>query len=492
VLHEARGGGADAAESLKALGLSVADLDGLSPDQQFERIGRALAAVTDATTRAALAMKLFGKSGRSLLPMLADLPALRAEWQRMGIALSGSDIAAADTLGDTWDVLRFSLKAVVNIIGASVAPLLTDLAERTAHIARTVGAWINQNRALVVTALKVAAGVAAVGIALIAAGTVIITAAVAVKLLLISWGGLVAALAAAKAAMLVLLSPIALVTVGIAGIAAALIYASGVGHSALSLLSAKFAALSTVARDAWGGIVDAIAAGDLALAGRIAIAGLRLAWLEGTAEIWAAWAELVAGLGSMWVNAVAGMQRIWTNLTTVIRSTFETVTTWVAKRINEVWGLFDSSFDASAANTILDTQNQGTQADLESGRQRELDDIDRRQGEDLAVIGDALAARTKVAEEALAAAREELKALRDRAAQQREMPALAGPDRSDFDLPGIAEEVSRKLSTAGAFNLSAAFGLAGGPFANLEKKAEDQIRLLRQIRDNTEEGAAFA
>jgi hypothetical protein len=491
VLFEARAGSADAVESLRALGLSVADLEGLSPDQQFERIGRDLAQVSDATTRAALAMKLFGKSGRVLLPMLADLPALRAEWQKMGIALSGTDIAAADKLGDTWDALKFSLKSVVNLIGASVAPLLTDLAERTAHVASTVGAWINQNRTLVVTALKVAAGVAALGVALIAAGTAIISAAVAAKLLIVSWSGLIAVLAAAKAAMLALLSPVALVIVGITGIAAALIYTSGVGETAVSFLSSKFAALSRVAREAWSGIVDAIAAGDLALAGKIAIAGLRLAWLEGTAEIRTAWAEVVAGLGAMWVNAVAGMQRIWTNLASTVRSTFENVTSWVAKRINEVWGLFDDSFDASAANDILDRQNRGTQADLESSRQRELDAIDRRQSEDLALIGEALTARTKIAEEALAAARAELKALRERAVQARETPPLAGPERPEFDLPGIAETISRKLSTAGAFNLSAAFGLAGGPFANLEKKAEDQIRLLRQIRDNTEAGATF-
>jgi hypothetical protein len=49
------------------LGLSIRDLQGLSPDQQFERIAVALSAVEDPAQKTALAMEVFGRSGRAAM-----------------------------------------------------------------------------------------------------------------------------------------------------------------------------------------------------------------------------------------------------------------------------------------------------------------------------------------------------------------------------------------------------------------------------------------
>jgi hypothetical protein len=59
-----------ATDALAQLGLTVDDLRGLSPDQQFKLIADKLASIQSPAIRAALAMQIFGRNGTSLLPML--------------------------------------------------------------------------------------------------------------------------------------------------------------------------------------------------------------------------------------------------------------------------------------------------------------------------------------------------------------------------------------------------------------------------------------
>ena len=54
------------------LGISVSDLQGISPEQQFQLFANALADVDDASTRAALAQDVFGRAGTELLPLFTQ------------------------------------------------------------------------------------------------------------------------------------------------------------------------------------------------------------------------------------------------------------------------------------------------------------------------------------------------------------------------------------------------------------------------------------
>ena len=66
--------GEQIAESIRAfdaMGISVDQLRGKAPEEQFELITSALADVADASTRAAPAPDVFGRAGTSLLPSLA-------------------------------------------------------------------------------------------------------------------------------------------------------------------------------------------------------------------------------------------------------------------------------------------------------------------------------------------------------------------------------------------------------------------------------------
>ena len=70
MLTEAAKGSDHARDTLFQLGLSMADLRKLSPEDQFTLIADRLSKVENTTRRAALAMEIFGRGGTELLPML--------------------------------------------------------------------------------------------------------------------------------------------------------------------------------------------------------------------------------------------------------------------------------------------------------------------------------------------------------------------------------------------------------------------------------------
>lgn len=74
-IAEATDGSGAAGKALANLGINVQDLKSLSPDQQFEKIGRALSGVTDFSQRADMALDIFGRgSGTRLLRLFEDYP----------------------------------------------------------------------------------------------------------------------------------------------------------------------------------------------------------------------------------------------------------------------------------------------------------------------------------------------------------------------------------------------------------------------------------
>src|SRR5690606_30004999 len=137
-LLNAERGSAAAVDTLIDLGISMRQLQGLSPDQQLELLAEALSRVKDDTRRAALAMQVFGKSGTALLPLFADgakgIQDLREEARQLGLSVSTQDAQAAADFGDAWNRVTRTLRAVVFNIGGALAPMLTDLANKVKDV----------------------------------------------------------------------------------------------------------------------------------------------------------------------------------------------------------------------------------------------------------------------------------------------------------------------------------------------------------------------
>ena len=121
-------GGRQATAALRALGLSVNELAGLSSSQQFERIATAVASIENPTQRAAAAVEIFGRSGAQLLPTFQELAGNleRAETFFSGFRsqLTGDDAAQVEAINDAFTEVQKSVTQTAGLIFARLSPAL--------------------------------------------------------------------------------------------------------------------------------------------------------------------------------------------------------------------------------------------------------------------------------------------------------------------------------------------------------------------------------
>jgi hypothetical protein len=108
LLAEAAGGSKSANETLSELGLTVAQLVNLQPDQQFELFAQRISQIQNPAKRTAIALELFGKSGAQLLPLLntgaGGIRALREQARKLGLTMGTADAQAAEEFGDALGI----------------------------------------------------------------------------------------------------------------------------------------------------------------------------------------------------------------------------------------------------------------------------------------------------------------------------------------------------------------------------------------------------
>lgn len=541
-MFDAAEGTAEAVDALAAVGLTVEELKDLSPDQQFQLIGDRLNNITDASARTAVAMEIFGKGGTSLLPMFAagaeGMQALRDRARELGIVFGQEDADAATKFGDSLSDVWKQLNAVVFEVGAAVVQTLQPFADTVHRILRSVIDWARANRGLIFTVLTVGAGLMALGGTLIGLG-------LAIKVVGVALGGITAAVGAVGTVIGLLTNPIVLVIVALAALAAYLLIATENGGKLLDWLSGKFNTLAETAKTAFGGIADALAAGNIALAAQILWAGLKLAWAQGTQELQAKWSQFKAGLVktavqafygvlSAWAIAQGGLQKLWAQTAAGF------VNTW-HKAVIEVTKLFDfidreerdrekirlrrqlerkdlapnvraalelqlAGVDAHGdqAKAARDQKDREEAAEREKALQDRIAAIDAERDRKLIENIDAekalSAAADAVAKQEIADLQKnkeelerQLKALRDQAGDERRQKEDEGPpplvDSSKLsDLDDVLDrrqKIELKDSSAGLFNVAGLQSLAGNRTQEeIAKNTAATAKHVKKIADN--------
>lgn len=553
-LAEAAGGSTAATEALGKLGLSVRDLAGLSPDQQFKRIADRIAQIQDPALKAAAAIDLFGRSGTQLVPLMsggaAGIEQLEAQARQLGLTISTEDAQAAEQFGDTLDTLWKVVKRGIFAVGAALVPILQEAAERMTRIAVTVATWVKENQQLIATAFWVAAGVLAAGAALVVLGTALSALGTVLGVISAAITGLGAAVGVLGAILTAVLSPLGLVTLGLVALTGYLIYASGAGGQALDWLRDRFESLKNDALAALAGIGDALAAGDLALAGKILWLTLKLEWQKGInflLEQWTRFKEFFLRLGTdafygavlVLNDAFAGLQVAWVETTTFLANAWTRFTGWVTKGWNSAVGflqktwarfksLFDDSVDVEAEvrridqevgeqNTRVDEEMQATLAGREEQRQARRGAIERDRAEaERGIVGQADAAHARrqaqqqaelaASEQALDAARREWEDAIGLAAKQRKAAQQAdkGPAQmKEFKPPSpdellaqfeglgahVAEAERRTVDVQGTFNAAAIGGLAAaGPSDRIAQATEATAEGVQRLVRHADHG----
>ena len=101
-IYDASQGSKTAVDSLSLLGVTLAELERMAPEEQFERLSSAIGGVEDPTMRAALAQKVFGRAGTELLPLFSQgadgIARMREQAHALGVTMGEEDVAAAAAL----------------------------------------------------------------------------------------------------------------------------------------------------------------------------------------------------------------------------------------------------------------------------------------------------------------------------------------------------------------------------------------------------------
>lgn len=116
-------GGAEVEKALKAIGLSLKDMQGLKTDEQFLKITAAMSGYADGAGKTAAAQLLLGKSGAQLLPLMKDI----SEAGDLVAKTTYEQALQADELEKNIKRLVITKEAWKKIIGAELVPVLGDI-----------------------------------------------------------------------------------------------------------------------------------------------------------------------------------------------------------------------------------------------------------------------------------------------------------------------------------------------------------------------------
>lgn len=167
-LGEAQTGNKSAVKAFADLGLSVQELQGLSPQVAFEKIAAAIALLPNPAQQAAAAVSLFGKSGIDLVPVFQEgatfLEEMRLEAERLGTVLSEDQVGNLANLDDSIAKVSSAFSGLTSRVVADLAPALKVAADQLATFFSSLDA--DQVVGVLEESLKALTGVAeALGIA---------------------------------------------------------------------------------------------------------------------------------------------------------------------------------------------------------------------------------------------------------------------------------------------------------------------------------------
>lgn len=288
---EANSGSAEATRILETLGMRFEDIRKIHPDVLFQKFGKAIADLPlNTMERNAAAVKVFGRGGLSLIPMLKELDSLLDEGQKLGLVVSAEDAHNAVELGDAWDRLVKTFKAGVFAIGASLGPDLKNALDITLGISTGVLKWVQENRELAKTIALIAGGLTAIGGLAVGLGVSIAVISAGIS------SGILPGIALAAAFW-----------GAIAG-SVYLIYRNS------TQLQNLWSDLVSGFGPAWEGIIKAVKHGELQLAFDILMTQVQLTWVQ-----------KLGFLERRWARASATIANVWSDLTTSLRDAWDIV-----------------------------------------------------------------------------------------------------------------------------------------------------------------------
>lgn len=475
-LAQAAAGSDTAQAALRKLGVTSAELAGMTPDQQMAKLADGIAAIKDPAQRTAAVMDVFGKSGTKLLPMLqggaAGMEEFREQARKMG-RLTTEQAASLDNLGDSADVLKSTgFNAMAQVVAAAT-PVLQEMFDVIQWGATAVSEFLHSYQPAIDAIAK--------------------SYAESVKVAT-SWE--------TWAEILGGLDAIAESTFG----------------SIWGSVRDYFGKIYGVASETIAAISDALQAGDLEAAANVAMTGMYSQFLSYVTPLKELWIDVTSAFEDAWITSqsfvfdkftgwttsiytlfndvVATIQDIWDSFFSYLEQTFTSIQEWIgtldadaaaAQRTNSA-DLRDKAIGSRA--TATDAINR----DAEAASTRDREAIAKRANDRRSAIESERQAALKAAQDAREEAQRAFETARNAASQSK---AAYDQQQADKAKQGqAAAQVAMSAAGSGAFSVGQlAFGGAGlsqgmfgGAFDKLTASSEEVARNTRALVRQGDEG----
>ena len=111
------------------LGLDFEQLQAMSPEEQFKAIQAAIAALPTEAERAAAAVKIFGKAGVELLPLMSqNLAEVEQRMRRLGAIIGADQVEAIASMNDALDMVKATFDGIIGQVVGNLAPVVESMA----------------------------------------------------------------------------------------------------------------------------------------------------------------------------------------------------------------------------------------------------------------------------------------------------------------------------------------------------------------------------
>jgi hypothetical protein len=126
-------GSASAQKAFGRLGLTLADLQALSPERQFELISQRIMALPTAAERTAAAMAIFGRQGAAAMGLISDVASgaysdIAKLREQLGLNLTDSQVKGIEMMNDAIGRTSMVFQGFINQFLAELAPAITTVA----------------------------------------------------------------------------------------------------------------------------------------------------------------------------------------------------------------------------------------------------------------------------------------------------------------------------------------------------------------------------
>lgn len=151
-IGEGRDGMAQAVRAFDKMGISQADLAKAKPEELFSRIAQGISESGDSATQAQVAMDLFGRSGKDLLPLFKEgasgVELLRKTFRETGDSVDKDFLVASEKYQDTLLDMNKAVLKLKTVIASVLLPMFQKSAEAIVEFVREFRGLLQNTKAV--------------------------------------------------------------------------------------------------------------------------------------------------------------------------------------------------------------------------------------------------------------------------------------------------------------------------------------------------------